>query len=223
MDSSQFERLKSRTLGRDIVYLGNSSGSIVREYPNKVKQLQAKGIGNNLLTVCEAVETIRHRVKPFHSKAELETFLDSYGDMENGQRVEHECLEFKCPEEGRDGILRSGLLNGITEAVCGMLNKDGGWVFAGITKDGEITGFRPCYKPLNSKANYQGRDGIQQVIWREIKRIQPCPSKLVSVFTLDIGDGRIVVSISVLRGRRAFRYKGTRFVRVGTVTDRSSV
>lgn len=110
---------------------------------------------------------------------------------------ESETLEFKAT---------TGQRKEAAETICGMLNRNGGQVLFGLTKDGNITG-------------QEVSDRTQEEVAAELANIGP--AAFPSMEVVPLSNGRAALLLTVARGlQRPHRRRGTPFLRVGASTLR---
>lgn len=136
-------------------------------------------------------------------------------------KEERTFMEFKCPESD---YLTQHLLHDTVRAVCGFLNTHAGWVFLGVSDNGEIRPFSPRYgnpdKPLSM-------DNLLRDIRGEVDRISPNPGLLVNAWPIrDENTQKCVVAIHVQQGDQDYLYrdkkeksKGVKLIRTGYQTQ----
>jgi hypothetical protein len=159
------------------------------------------------------------------TKAQLEELLDEYRII--GRATEHDLLEFK---EGpldfirfRDDMGIRALRRRIADAVRGMLNSRSGWVLVGIDTEGNIEGFSPAYFEVGHSNPVER---FQELMSQDIRSIEPDPLSVdpqgVALWPIDVGNGRIVVSILVTKPDRniEFFYRGLAHGRLGATTPK---
>lgn len=90
------------------------------------------------------------------------------------------------------------------KAVCAMLNGSGGYLFFGVTDQGDIQGMQVTAKTMED-------------LTHELRRIDPSPP--LSPERVSLGDGREVIVISVPgRSGGPYTYDGRPYVRQGPTT-----
>ena len=108
---------------------------------------------------------------------------------------ESETLEFKKTTGERVEAAKT---------VCAMLNRRGGVVLIGVTKEGAITG-------------QQVSDGTIERLAQELQNIDP--PVFPTIDPVAVGNGMTVLTIRVSRGgMRPYRHKNDAYLRVGNTT-----
>ena len=111
---------------------------------------------------------------------------------------ENQEIEFKegCPSETK-----------LSEVICGFANADGGFLFLGIGKNGEVKGLE-C-----------NLDKLQQNIANARQHISSSPHISTTIHT--ITDKRIVViEVAKANDKNAHTFNGAVYVRMGSTTQK---
>lgn len=202
-------------------------GALNRGYIDQWDVVSARYLTNQSTLKLEMYRKISYPTQRYPATpAQLEDLLNEYRIV--GRRTEQDLLENK---EGpldfvtfRDGTFERSLRTRIAEAVRGMLNSRSGWVFVGIDSVGEIIGFPPSYRTVVGHVNPV--EQVQELISQDIRSIVPNPLEVdpecVALWPIDIGNGRIVVTILITKpkGNITFSYHGTVHGRLGATTPR---
>lgn len=183
-----------------LVYSGSSESYIKRAYcaPSTLDKLREHKLIGSCISAQEAAYVLnRHRSRYPTTVNELETMLDQY--KVSGKREEHAFLECKGPKK----VLTERMTKDVAKAVCAMLNTGPGWVIIGVRdRDKQIVGFEPRY----GQGSSFGFEVIQPIISQRINKIRPCPAGRFEPWVIDLGNGKVVVIISVLKGKEGVNY-----------------
>jgi|GEM_PF-6685811 len=164
-----------------------------------------------IFTADKAVELIRilelNSDRKLASKSELEMFLLTH-------RVETERLEFKQPKTSN---LNGNIILEAMESVCGMLNKNGGFVIVGVDNDGNLKGFN---------AGTCSNDQLEAMFLSQLQYFESKPNRWVDIRIVNLDSGKKVVVLYVEAHQEGhYKLHGTKyfaeFTRVGSSDQRT--
>lgn len=138
---------------------------------------------------------------------------------------EHEYVEYKQPKIALDNgkqmpsvELTKSITTASMEAVCALVNTEGGKVFVGVDDNGKVIGIENTYygRSLND-------DELSRLFSNRLSEFRPSVNRFVKPAILSLANGRKVVVLHVDQGDKGMRYffKGTAYDRCGPSSPRS--